>query len=68
MEASKRLWAAAVILSAELNQDVIEELVRAFLRGEDMNVVLTQYIGEDLHGLSLKGPQVINSVLEEVRL
>lgn len=64
---SNRLWAAAEIVASDVNEDVVKEIVRAFFRGEDMNAVLTATVGE-LHGLSLKSPQVINSTLDEKRL
>lgn len=68
IETSKRLWAAAEIMAAEITDYAVQEIVRAFFRGEDMNAVLAAYLGEDLHGLSMKSPQVINETLQEKRL
>lgn len=68
IETSKRLWAAAEIMAAEMTGYAVQEIVRSFFRGEDMNGVLAAYLGEDLHGLSLKGAQKINETLAEIRL
>lgn len=68
IETSKRLWAAAEIMAAEITDYAVQEIVRAFFRCEDMNAVLAAYLGEDLHGLSMKSPQVINETLQEKRL